>query len=154
MNNRTIMIKAFNFLDIILQTLIVYTETLLCEQNAKPWVSIMKKTYTNQQESIVTYGFDQISDDETVEVNLKDLMYVFSTLQEFQRFFHQPTHYPDVSDVHDFFDADGYRILQTALHDKLAPMLPKHIDKMYDEGVFDCPTLPFYYAPKAQRSKE
>ena len=42
----------------------------------------MTNEYTESLEEIVTHGFEVIDSDETVEVNLKDLMYVFSTLQE------------------------------------------------------------------------
>ena len=48
----------------------------------------MSKEYTENLEKIATFGFEKINPDEKVEVNQKDLMYVFSTLQEYQRFFH------------------------------------------------------------------
>ncbi|KZN48595.1 hypothetical protein N474_24775 [Pseudoalteromonas luteoviolacea CPMOR-2] len=50
----------------------------------------MTREFTENLEEIATFGFEKIDPDEKVEVNLKDLMYVFSTLQEYQRFFHQP----------------------------------------------------------------
>lgn len=109
----------------------------------------MGNKYTENLEEIATHGFDAIDPEEKVEVNLKDLMYVFSTLQEYQRFFHQPKHYRSLKDVEHFLgsvkDKGGYRLLHTAIHEKMRHMLPKHIDEKYIEGDFDCPTLPFYY---------
>ncbi|GMM87017.1 hypothetical protein MTsN2n4_42470 [Pseudoalteromonas sp. MTN2-4] len=37
----------------------------------------MDDVYTNNQAEIVEYGLDKIDANETVEVNLKDLMYVY-----------------------------------------------------------------------------
>ena len=107
------------------------------------------KEYSNNLEDIATYGFEAIDPKETVEVNLKDLMYVFSTLQEYQRFFHQPLHYQSLADVEKFMgsvkDKAGYKLLHTSIHEKMRDMLPTHIDDKYDEGDFDSPKLPFYY---------
>ena len=109
----------------------------------------MNKKYTNNLEEITTYGFETIDPNETVEVNLKDLMYVFSTLQEYQRFFHQPMHIQSLEDVKEFMgtikDKGGYNILHTSIHKKMVNMLPAHIDSKYDEGVFESPIMPFYY---------
>lgn len=107
------------------------------------------KAYSANLEEIATYGFDAINPEETVEVNLKDLMYVYATLQEYQRFFHQPQHYPSLEHIERFLgsvnDKAGYALLHTALHQKMRGMLPRHIEDKYAEGDFDCPKLPFYY---------
>ena len=112
----------------------------------------MSNEYTYNLEEIVTYGFEAIDADETVEVNLKDLMYVFSTLQEYQRFFHQPMHYQNLKDIEQFLGSAnnnaGTKILSTAIHKKMRDMLPKHIDEKYDKGDFDSPKVPFYYDAK------
>lgn len=109
----------------------------------------MSKKYTENLEEIVTYGFDAIDPDEKVEVNLKDLMYVYSTLQEYQRFFHQQLHYQSMKDIDRFLgsidDQAGFKLLVTCISEKMRDMFPKHIDEKYDDSVFDCPKLPFYY---------
>ena len=109
----------------------------------------MTKEYTDNLEEIATFGFEAIDPDEKVEVNLKDLMYVFSTLQEYQRFFHQPLHYKNIKDIERFLgsinDCAGFKLLHTAIHEKMRNMLPAHIDAKYGEGDFDSPKLPFYY---------
>jgi hypothetical protein len=109
----------------------------------------VNKEYTENLEEIATYGFEAIDPKETIEVNLKDLMYVFSTLQEYQRFFHQPSHYKNIEDIEKFLgsvqDKAGYKMLHTAIHEKIRNMLPEHIENKYDEGEFDSPKLPFYY---------
>ena len=109
----------------------------------------MTKEYTENLEEIATFGFEAIDSDEKVEVNLKDLMYVFSTLQEYQRFFHQPLHYQSMEDIERFLgsvnDNAGYKLLHTSIHEKMGGMLPAHIDEKYEDGDFDSQKLPFYY---------
>ena len=109
----------------------------------------MNNEYTENLEEIATHGFEVIDPEETVDVNLKDLMYVFSTLQEYQRFFQQPLHYQNMEDIEKFLgsvdSAAGFKLLHTAIHKKMRNMLPKHIDDKYGEGDFDSPKLPFYY---------
>lgn len=46
-----------------------------------------EKAYTDHLEEIATFGLEGIDPGEKVEVNLKDLMYVFSILQEYRRLF-------------------------------------------------------------------
>ena len=109
----------------------------------------MSNEYTENIEEIATYGFESIDSDEKVEVNLKDLMYVFATLQEYQRFFHQPLHYQSLTDVERFLgsvnDKAGFKLLHTSIHEKMRDMLPQHVEDKYGEGDFDSPKLPFYY---------
>jgi len=109
----------------------------------------VSKEYTENLEEITTYGFEGIDPNEKVEINLNDLMYVFSTLQEYQRFFHQPLHYKSLKDVERFLgsinDKAGFKLLHNSIHEKMRRMLPEYIDEKYGEGDFDCPKLPFYY---------
>lgn len=76
-------------------------------------------------------------------------MHVFSTLQEYQRFFHQPLHYQSLNDVEKFLgsvdDKAGFKLLHTVIHKKMRDLLPKHIDDKYGEGDFDSLKLPFHY---------
>lgn len=109
----------------------------------------MSKEYTDNLVDIATFGFDALDPDERVEVNLKDLMYVFSTLQEYQRFFHQPMHYKTIQDIERFLgsvnDSAGFKLLHTSIHKKMRNMLPDYIDEKLGDGDFDSPKLPFYY---------
>lgn len=110
------------------------------------------KEYTKDLEKIITYGFEKINPNETIDVNLKDLMYVYATLQEFMRFFHNNDHYPQLEDVEEFLGTvgnnRGFAILSTAVYKKMHDMFPQHIEEMFDNGDFDCPQLPFYYEQK------
>ncbi|MCH1926968.1 hypothetical protein L9G74_19305 [Shewanella sp. C32] len=109
----------------------------------------MSKQFSDDLEQLATYGLAAIDANEQVTVNLKDLLYVFATLQEFQRFFHQPQHYQTLADIERFLgsvnDPRAYKLLHTAIHAKMRPMLPAHISDKYDDGDFDAPQLPFYY---------
>ena len=92
---------------------------------------LVKVEYTTNLEKIITYGFENIDAKETIEVNLKDLMYVFTTLLEYQRFFHQPLHYQNLKDVEKFLGSvkgnAGYKLLHTSIHEKMQNMIPDHI---------------------------
>lgn len=109
----------------------------------------VNKEYTENLEEIATYGLETIDSDEKVEVNLKDLLYVFSTLLEYQRFFHQPLHYKSLKDIDRFLgsvqDPKAYKLLHTSIHEKMRRMLPEYIEEKYGDGEFDSPKLPFYY---------
>uniref|UniRef100_UPI003B5A9286 hypothetical protein n=1 Tax=Shewanella gaetbuli TaxID=220752 RepID=UPI003B5A9286 len=109
----------------------------------------MSREFTENQKELVTYGFEKIDPEEKVEVNLKDLMFVYRTLQEYMRFLHQPMHYTDMDDIKRFLgtaqsDA-GFKVLNEALYEKMRDMIPEHIDDLFGEGIFDNPKLPFYY---------
>jgi len=68
---------------------------------------ILNKEYTDNIEEIATFGLDGVDPEEKVAVNLTDLLYVFSTLQEYQRFFHQPSHYESLEDVQRFLGSEN-----------------------------------------------
>ena len=105
--------------------------------------------YTDSVEKLVSFGLDSVDPDQTVTVNLRDLLYVCNTLSEYMRFFHQPAHYPTVEKIEDFLgsidEPKGFRVLHTALYKKAVPMIPAHIQAMYDDGAFDSGVFPWYY---------
>jgi len=110
--------------------------------------------YTEDLIDIATFGFDEIDENRKVEVNLKDLMFVYSTLIEYQRFFHQPLHYQSMEDIEKFLgsvnDKAGYKLLHEAIHSKMRDMIPEDISDKFGEGDFDSPKLPFYYDSERQ----
>ena len=110
--------------------------------------------HTNVEEQI-EYGLDTIDEKRTVEVNLRDLVYVYETLQELNRFFHQPAHYPELADVERFLgnleDGGGFRAIHKCIYDKMSGMVPKDIGDAYGDGdVFDHPDPPYYYQKRAE----
>ena len=118
----------------------------------------MKVGYTNDIESLVTHNLDKIDPDSTVEVNLADLVYVYQTLNEYMRFFHQPDHYPHIQSVERFLgsikDPGGFSALNTALYRKMAPMIPDNIARMFDDSVFDSEQYPWYYLPEEHQKQQ
>ena len=108
----------------------------------------MTQKFTTDFEEIVSHNFSTIDPDESVEVNLRDLLYVYQSLNECVRFFQQANQAGNMGDIHRFLGKEkerrGFCILQKCLDDKLAKMLPEHIDQMLKEGVFTSPKLPFY----------
>jgi hypothetical protein len=42
---------------------------------------------------------DSISETETIEVNLKQLLLVYKGIEDWRRFFHNPMYYPTIEDI-------------------------------------------------------
>jgi len=107
------------------------------------------KRYSEDLEKIIIYGHEKVDSSEMVEVNLRNLLYVYSVMQEYIRFFHQPNHYKSLDDINNFLgcidEPKGFKILHESVYNKMRDMLPEHIHEKYDEGDFDSPSLPFYY---------
>lgn len=101
--------------------------------------------------SQIEYGLDEVADDRTVTVPLKDLLYVHQTIGELLRFFHQPEHYPSVERVQDFLgsvDSDGaYAALHRCYFEVLRGVWPEDIVAKFDDGDFDSAATPFYFQP-------
>lgn len=57
--------------------------------------------YTSVEEQVL-YGLDRIDASRTVEVSLRDLVFVYKTIGELRRFFHQPLHYPSMIQIERF----------------------------------------------------
>lgn len=105
--------------------------------------------YTTVEEQ-VKYGLDTISPDRTIEVSLRDLLFMHQVLGEFVRFFHQPLHYPDRESVERFlgtFDEDAFALLKQCYYYKLRDVWPDDIVQKIKDGYFDHPQMPYYYKP-------
>ena len=116
-------------------------------------IVMLEKKYTKNILDYATFGIDEnINANATVEVKLKDLVFVAQTLQELVQYFHNRVHYPTVEDVHEYMGSrksgGAFDLLSTANYDAMRSMLPKSMDELYDQGVFDSPELPFYFKPK------
>ena len=111
------------------------------------------KEYTTVKAQ-VEYGLDAIEDHRTVEVSLRDLMYVHQTIGEFVRFFHQLNHYPTLEHVKLFLsfpdepDESAFELLCECYYRKLADIWPEDVKAMIvDDEKFTNPVKPYYYAP-------
>jgi len=88
-----------------------------------------ERKYTTIEEQI-EYGLETINSNETVEIKLKDLILIFETFEEFNRFFHQPRHYPTLEDVNEFLgdvDSGAYHMISKIYYDILSNYVPKAI---------------------------
>jgi hypothetical protein len=91
-------------------------------------------------ESRVEFGIDQFSNDRTVEVPLRDLLYAFKTIGEFIGFFEQPANYPDLASVETFLgdvDHGGLHVLGEAYYRRLRDVWPADVQQAFDEGTLD-----------------
>ena len=107
------------------------------------------KEYTTV-EAQVEYGLDAISEERTLEVPLRDLLYVYKTLGEFVRFFHQPMHYPKLEHVNQFLgnvDEGAAHLLFECYYRKLYDVWPEDVKEMFNDSQLEHPIKPYYYEP-------
>jgi len=109
----------------------------------------MDRIFTFDQVSLVEKDLDRISSDEICEVNVKDLTYVYRTLQEYMRFFHNPTHYANMGDLDAFMGTLGgsgaFTLLKDCVYNKIPKMIPDHIDQYMADGFYESNEVPFNY---------
>lgn len=62
-----------------------------------------RRKFTKNIVKYATHGIEEnIDSDETVEVSLRDLVFVKQTLQEFVQYFHNPSHFSTIEDIHEY----------------------------------------------------
>lgn len=113
----------------------------------------MTKEYTRDIVAYAYHGIDEhIPADKTVEVNLRDLMRVQATLQELVQFFHNPSHYPKLEDIHEYMGSretnGAYKLLSLANYKIMNRLLPPEIEELFQESAFDAPVSPYYFEDK------
>lgn len=109
----------------------------------------MNEKYTSVEEQ-VEFGLDSIDVDRKVEMSLRDLMFVFKSLQEFVSFFHQPMHYPTLEHVEKFLgdrNSGGVLLLHQCVYEKLRDVWPTDIDERLEEGDFYHSKPPYFHQP-------
>jgi hypothetical protein len=98
---------------------------------------------------LVEYGLDTAAQGRTVQVPLRDLLFVNQVLGELVRFFHQPAHYPDLEGLRAFLggrgDGGAYDVMSEAYYTKLRAMLPSDVEALASEGALNHPSPPAYY---------
>ncbi|GAA6142751.1 hypothetical protein [Hydrogenophaga sp. 5NK40-0174] len=107
----------------------------------------------------VLQGLDTIPVDRTVEVSLRDLMFVHQMLGEFVQFFRQPTHWPNLDAVQRFMGGrdtgGGTEVLFEAYYERMRDMIPADIDDaMNDTSRFEHPLPPDYFVEDWSSDKE
>jgi hypothetical protein len=101
-------------------------------------------------QEIVEYNLDKIPKDKFIKVKSEDFMYIYRTLEEFMRFFHQPEHYKEIDDIKNFLGTQSsggaFEVLNITIYKKLYNIeLPKEIKEMMDNGDFEHILSPDYY---------
>lgn len=79
--------------------------------------------------SRVEHGLDAIPAERRARGGVRDIMFVYATFRELNRFFHQPTHYPTRQAIEQFSTSEGrgLDVIDVCLFDKLAAMLPEDL---------------------------
>jgi hypothetical protein len=110
------------------------------------------KRYTDIHDQ-VNYGLEKIDEDTQIQVNLKDMLYVYQTLGELVRYLHQPLHYPTLKSIMKWIGNEErgiFREVSECYYSILKDVFPKEIEEMFDEGEFDNPNPPFYYSEEKE----
>ena len=105
--------------------------------------------YTSIEEQ-VRYGLDSIDPSRTVEVSLRDLVFVYKTIGELQRFFHQPLHSTTLIQVERFLgnsDSGAYHLIKECYRNRLASALPTDVATALEEDELYPDDPPEYMDP-------
>ena len=92
--------------------------------------------YTTVDEQ-VEHGLDNIDPSRMVQVSLRDLVFVYKTIGELQRFFHQPLHYPSMAQIERFLgdrERGAYHLIAECYYHKLRDVFPADITEALHEG--------------------
>jgi len=103
----------------------------------------------------IEYGIDKLPNNRFVSVNLKDLMLIYKSVEEFRRFFHNSNHYPLLSDVYTYMGnskSGAYSILNKLYCKTIYKYLPEDINNPSEEEEkkFTHPNYPYYYNLKTE----
>jgi hypothetical protein len=103
----------------------------------------------NPIENQVLYVLDLISEESTIEVNLKKLLLVYKTVEELVSFFHQPDHYQSINEVREYMGdkkAGMYSLLSRIYHEEFDTMLSQAIKDIVESDDFQSPIEQYYKA--------
>ena len=111
----------------------------------------MEKEYSTVEEQ-VEYGLERIDPERKIEVSLRDFLYLYNTVGEFVRFFHQPMHYTRLEDVETFMgnrNNGALHLLWEIYYRKFyyEDIFPGDIRQMIDDSELEHPNPPYYYKP-------
>lgn len=113
----------------------------------------MNKNKSKEINQQIEFGLDSIDSEKTVEIKLKDLMLIYKTFEELNRFFHQPMHYSTIEDLENFIgnkEFGAYSIISRIYYNVLCQYLPREIEQLFGEenDPFENPQSPFYQRVK------
>ncbi len=96
----------------------------------------------------IEYGLSKIDPNLKVEIPVKDLMYLYKTMELLNDFFHQPMHYPTIEDVEKFLgnkEEGAYKAISRCYYDILWNFLPNDFQKKIEASeCFENPKPPYY----------
>ncbi|MCB2376670.1 hypothetical protein LGH70_03715 [Hymenobacter sp. BT635] len=108
--------------------------------------------YTSVEDQVL-YGLDKINKDRKVEISLHDLVFVVKTIEELNRFFHQPMHYPSLDDVVKYMgnvNTGAYSLIYRMQYKMLWDYLPEDIKNQmgWETEELVNPNPPYYFQSK------
>ncbi|TGE24714.1 hypothetical protein E5K00_05755 [Hymenobacter aquaticus] len=108
--------------------------------------------YTSVEDQVL-YGLDKIDRDRKVEISLYDLVFVVKTIEELNRFFHQPMHYTSSEDVVEYLgtvNSGAFSLIHKMNYGMLHKYLPEDIKNQmgWETDELVNPNPPYYFKPK------
>lgn len=106
--------------------------------------------YTSAEEQ-VNFGLDKIGENRTVEISLKDLIFVYKTFGELNQFFHQPLHFQKIEDLNEYMgdvNSGAYKLIHQNYYNTIQKYIPNETMKLIEDGEFDHPNPPNYFKEK------
>lgn len=118
----------------------------------------MRVNSSKEINEIVEFGLDKIDPNRTIEIKLKDFMFIYKIFEEFNRFFHQSQHFQTINDVELYVGSKefgAYSLIHQMYYTVLYRYLPDNIIKSIEEGyTFESPIEPYYFNNKSNADFE
>ncbi|WP_459209717.1 hypothetical protein [Aquimarina rhabdastrellae] len=99
----------------------------------------------------IEYGLEQVEKDKSLKISLKDFMFIYKTIEEFRRFFHNRNHYRTLNSIHTYIgnnEVGAFSILDKLYCKVLDKYFPKEMERLEDKITH--PDYPYYYNLKAE----
>lgn len=86
----------------------------------------MKESVKKIQDQVESF-----SKEETIEVNLQQLLFIYKAIEEWRTYFHNPEHYPSLDEVKKFIGNHNegmYSVLSHIYINVFGNMIPKDVE--------------------------
>ncbi len=97
---------------------------------------------------IIEYGLDTITKEQDIQIPIKDFIYLYKTIEELRRFFHQEKHYENPIDIKRFvgnMDEGMYSVLTKIYNQIFDNIISEDLEKIIESDELESPKYPFYY---------
>lgn len=99
-------------------------------------------------EEIINHGLSSLEGDIKVTMDLQDFVFIYKTVEELRRFFHNREHYSTINEINEYISGEKggmYSILNDIYIRKMDKYLSPEIEEIIESDELNSSKLPFYY---------